>query len=369
MIDPETIAAAGTLRKEPFIEQKDIFVSGLDNVNIYRIPALITTQKGTLLAFCEAREGDDQTPTDLVLKRSLDGGKTWQPMQTVLHGKKSGAEAMMNPCPVIDQSDGTIVLLCNSYPGIEVAGQYDIQYIPGVVRQLVLRSTDDGATWSPPVDITEQVSDPETWSNLCTGPGVGIQTAGGRLIGPWFYHPDEENHSGAIYSDDHGLTWQSGAYVPGSGSECQVVELVDGSLMLNIRSEGFREVSVSPDGGETWSAKRQDRTLIEPTCQASIQQYTTRRDGFDKDRLLFCNPADGSRRVNITVRLSYDEGKTWPVSRLVREEPCAGYSCLTVLADGSIGLLYESGTHSGDTICFARFSLEWLTDGADSLSA
>jgi sialidase-1 len=367
MTDAAFIQSASMVPAEPFLEQKDVFINGLDSVNWYRIPALITTQSGTVLAFCEARDGDDQTPTDLVMKRSYDNGKTWTPMQTVLVGKQPGTHAMMNPCPVVDRSDGTILLLCNAFPVLEVEGQYDQQFIPGAVRQLVLKSTDDGANWSEPVDITEQVSDPKTWSYLHIGPGICIQTSSGRLIGPWIHCRGDENLSGVIYSDDHGLTWQSGGYAPGPGSECQVVELVDGSLMLNIRSESYRDVSLSSDGGESWSDKTQDRTLVDPTCQGSILRHTKRSDGFDKDRLLFCNPADESRRANITVRLSYDEGKTWSISKTLREEPCAGYSCMTVLADGSIGLLYESGTYSSDTICFARFSLEWLTDGEDSL--
>jgi sialidase-1 len=351
-----------------FLEQKDLFISGLDDVNVYRIPALITTQKGTLLAFCEAREGNDQSPTDLVMKRSFDNGRTWTPMQVVDHGKKPGAVAMMNPTPVIDQSDGTIIMLYNSFPGLEVAEQYTTQYIPGVVRQLVTKSTDDGATWSEPEDVTEQVSDP-TWSCLCVGPGVGIQTSSGRLVIPWFHSRKADvTIAGAIYSDDHGKTWQCGDTVEEPGSECQVVELVDGSLMLNIRAEDYREISLSSDGGETWSEKSQDKTLIEPTCQASILRYSRQDDGFSKNRILFCNPAHESKRENMSVRLSYDEGKTWPIAKQIRAEWSAGYSCLTVLADGTIGLLYESGTHTTDTICFSRFSLEWLTDGEDTLS-
>jgi sialidase-1 len=351
-----------------FLEQKDLFIGGHDSVNTYRIPALITTQKGTLLAFCEAREGNDQTPTDLVMKRSSNCGETWSPMQVVAHGKQPGAVAMMNPTPVLDQTDGTIILLYNSFPGLEVEGEYTTQFIPGVVRQLVTKSTDDGTTWTTPEDVTEQVSEP-TWSCLCVGPGVGIQTASGRLVVPWFHsrHADV-TIAGAIYSDDHGTTWRCGETVEEPGSECQVVELVDGSLMLNIRAESYREVAISTDGGETWLEKYQDRALIEPICQASILRYSKKEDGFAKDRILFCNPAHDSKRENMTVRMSYDEAKTWPVAKQIRAEWCAGYTCLTLLKDGTIGLLYESATYGRDTICFARFSLDWLTDGEDVLS-
>jgi len=353
---------AGLVQAKPFFQQKDIFISGFDNVNTYRIPAVIVTQKGTILAFCEARKQSsrDQSPTDLVLKRSFDNGVTWQPRQIVVHGK--GDEAIMNPCPVIDGSDGTIFLLCNYFPDDKS------QFKAGAVRQLVLKSTDDGEKWSQPVDITEQVSDPKTWSSLCSGPGVGIQTTSGRLVIPCFHHEQGSIFrfiSNVIYSDDHGLTWKNGKNVSGSGSECQVVELVDGSLMLNIRSKLYREVSLSTDGGLTWSDKRQARTLIEPTCQGSILRYTKRSDGFAKNRILFSNPAHQKRRVNMTVRFSCDEGKTWSVSKLIYPEQSA-YSCLTVLSDGTIGLLYEADSYR--KITFARFSLEWLTDGKDKLN-
>ena len=356
---------AGVVQAEPFFQQKDIFIGGLDNVNTYRIPAVIVTQKGTILAFCEARKqsSSDQSPTDLVLKRSFDNGVTWQPTRVVVPGK--GDEAIMNPCPVIDGSDGTIFLLCNYFPDNKS------QFKAGAVRQLVLKSTDDGEKWSEPFDITEQVSDPKTWSSLCSGPGVGIQTTSARLVIPCFHHEEGSNLryvSNVIYSDNHGLTFKSGKNVPGSGSECQVVELVDGALMLNIRSRSYREVSLSTDGGLIWSDKTQDCTLIEPTCQGSILRYTKQSDGFTKNRILFSNPAHKKLRVNMTVRLSYDEGKTWPVSKLICAEQSA-YSCLTVLSDGTIGLLYEAGKYRySEKITFARFSLEWLSDGKDKLN-
>ena len=217
-------------RKAP--TKTDIFISGQDNYNIYRIPGLIVTRKGTVLAFSEGREGGDQTPTDMVLKRSFDNGATWGSLQVAVAHK--GIDAIMNPCPVIDQSDGTIFLLCNLFPD-----EMKSEHVPGAVRQLVVKSTDDGATWSEPVDITDQVTDPETWAAIYSGPGVAIQTTDGRLVIPSSHHEGGDNSNyinNVFFSNDHGLTWSMGQNVAGFADEAQVVELVDGSLMLNVRS-------------------------------------------------------------------------------------------------------------------------------------
>jgi sialidase-1 len=354
---------------QPVAQQADVFVAGQDHVNVYRIPAVIVSGKGTVLAFAEAREGGDQSPTDLVLKRSFDKGATWQSMQTVV-GRR-GAQAIMNPCPVVDQADGTIFLLCNLFPDAHC------QYKPGAVRLMLLRSTDDGATWSTPHDITEQCSDTRTWASLCCGPGVGIQTISGRLVIPCWHHEgggESDFIDAIVYSDDHGRTWARGGNVPGFGDEPQVVELVDGTLLLAIRSDREREalhhrhkIATSRDGGKTWSVRGRHDTLVTPSCQASILRYTTAATDLGGNRLLFSNPAHANKRVNMTVRVSHDEGATWPLSRTVYAGSSA-YSCLTVLSDGTIGLLYEHGKKDPyERISFARFGLEWLCDGKDRL--
>ncbi len=360
---------AGSDGTEPFLTQSDVFIRGQDHVNIYRIPGVIVSHRGTVLAFCEAREGGDQSPTDLVLKRSFDGGASWQPMQMVVDGR--GTEAIMNPCPVIDECDGTVLLLCNLFPDAKS------QYKPGAVKQLIVRSTDDGATWSKPVDVSAQIGDPKTWASLCSGPGVAIQTTTGRLVVPlWHYEGGGRKAyvDGVIYSDDRGATWQHGQNVAGHGSEPQVVERTDGSLLLNIRASKEcrrhhrRKICISNDGGRTWGTPYLDDALITPCCQASLLRYTRRSDGYRRDRILFSNPASAKARVNLTVRLSYDEGKTWPVDKTVCAGPSA-YSCLTVLPDGTIGVLYETGAKSCyEKICFARFNLAWLSDGKDRLA-
>ena len=358
--------------EELFMPQ-DLFISGLDGVNIYRIPALIVSLQGTILAFCEAREGDDASPTDLVLKRSLyDGGRStpqmlngyerifgygvnWDPIQVVLPGKGT---AITNPCPVVDRSNGAILICCWNSLGGSLAAHLKT---PWNGRVLVLKSTDDGVTWSSALDITPSVG------AFIAGPGVGIQMQSGRFVIPGYKNDTRigRNSSRVIYSDDHGNTWRAGAMVAKNANESQVVELVDGTLMLNMRRGRHRYVALSRDGGETWYKEFEEEALPDPGCQASILRYSTKATGGE-NRLLFSNLPNSGRlakpsRVNLTVKLSNDEGQSWPVSRRVNNGPAA-YSCLTVLADGTIGLLYETGSvHPYERITFVRFNLEWLS--------
>ena len=202
-------------------------------------------------------------------------------------------------------------------------------------------------------------------------PGSGIQTRAGRLIFPAYSRQPDQDYSHLLSSNDHGKTWQISSSAAAMVNECQVAELKDGSLMLNMRSyrkKGCRAVATTSDGGKTWGPIVDDTQLPEPTCQASFIRYTDVRDGFTRDRLLFVNPANTSQRVNLTVRLSYDEGKTWPISKVIAPGPSA-YSCLTVLKDGTIGLIYENGrTSPYERLTFARFDLQWLTDGRDRIT-
>lgn len=338
------------------VARTDVFISGRDGYHTYRIPAVIVTRAGTVLAFCEGRKTGrgDHGDLDLLVKRSEDKGKSWS-RQEIVHEEGGDAKITIgNPCPVVDGSTGTIWLpFCRDNDDV-----------------FLTHSTDDGRTWSQPLDITREVKHPN-WGWYATGPGVGIQlTRGphaGRLVIPCDHRVGKEardqwntrGHSHVIYSDDHGKTWRRGEPTAPSMNECQVVELADGRLMLNMRSyrgKKCRAVATSADGGATWSEPVDHAALIEPVCQASFLRY-------DEKRLLFSNPASETTRHRLTVRLSEDEGKTWPVSRLLHAGPSA-YSCLTVLPDGSIGCLYEAGEKDPyERLIFARFGLQWLTQG------
>lgn len=366
--------AAGGLAQIPLFDETDVFVGGQDDINTYRIPSLICTKKGTILAFCEGRRDNNQdgSPTHLVLKRSLNTGPmipplhsateprsrqrniTWQAMQILIRSKNG--EAYMNPVPVIDNLDGTVFLLLNHYTQYGAAENEG----KGATQVWFMKSMDEGETWTEPIDITHSVG------NIALGPGIGINLKSGSLVAPVY--------DGVIFSNDHGKTWQAGNKTTGPVNESQVVELTDGSLMLNTRGYPYRTVSLSNDKGKSWGEPKPDSSLSDSKlwggCQASLIRYTSQDQGHDKNRLLFSNPADTLYRFDMTVRMSYDEGKTWPVAKLIKKGTGA-YSCLTVLPDGTVGIIYETGSFNKDIneyyarLSFARFNLEWLTEGED----
>jgi len=353
-------AGAVIARAEDKIEQVDVFTSGSEGYHTYRIPGIVRTAKGTLLAFCEGRKTgqSDHGDLDLVLRRSSDGGGTWGPMQLVYEEGGTAKITIGNPCPVVDRDTGTIWLpFCRDND-----------------RVLITRSSDDGQTWAKPVEITQDVKKAE-WQWFATGPGHGIQLAGGRLLIPCdcavrgIKEHKKAGHSHVFYSDDHGKTWQRGGVTEAGMDECEVVQLADGSLLLSMRNylgPKQRALATSTDDGLSWSKPHHHAELYCPVCQSSIQRYTL-RPAAAKNRILYSGPG-GPGRKRMTVRLSYNEGKSWPVAKVIHDGPAA-YSDLVVLPNGSIGCLYERGDeHAYETISFARFTLRWLTDGKDHLS-
>lgn len=353
-------------------ERIDLFVSGTEGYHTYRIPALAVSVKGTLLAFCEGRKNSfhDSGQIDLLLKRSTDGGHTWSDTQLVTTelGMTCG-----NPCPVVDHATGTIWLpfcknLAEGPQGMIIEGK-----APRTVW--MTRSDDDGLTWATPWEITADVKKPN-WTWYATGPCHGIQMRSGRLVVPCDYNVgikytwEDPYRSHVIYSDDHGATWKAGEAPPGGDTnECAVAETADGALYLNCRNRKGprgRAIAWSRDGGQTFCPLAWDDTLIEPVCQAAVARYTL-AEKHDRNRMLFSNPAS-TLRNRMTLRLSYDEGLTWPVMRVLHGGPAA-YSDLAVAPDMAICCLYENGenTSAYDYITLARLDLEWLTFGADRL--
>jgi len=351
--------------------QTDLFISGTDGYHTFRIPSVVVTPKGTVLAFCEGRKESTHDSGDiaLLLKRSQDGGATWSNLQIVWDdpGHTCG-----NPCAVVDRESGAICLLTSHNLGTDVESQIIDETSQGSRTIWLSRSTDEGLTWSASSDITATTKK-SNWTWYATGPGAGIQQASGRLIIPCDHIESrtKKYYSHIIYSDDGGLTWELGGSTPSDQvNECEVAELEDGRLLLNMRNydpaQRNRARSYSADGGLTWSALEQDEALIEPICQATLRRFTTTADG-GRSRLLFANPASQQARENMTVRLSYDEGLTWPVTRVLHPGPAA-YSCLAVLQDQTLVCLYERGDENArEKITWAHFDLEWLTEGNDQL--
>lgn len=364
------VLATAPVRANP--EHVDVFISGREGYHTFRIPSVVVTQEGTVLAFAEGRASrSDHAQNDIVLKRSTDGGRTWGPLEIVA---EDGKNSLNNPCAVVVRETGHVLLMYQRYP----FGFHCNKVLPGyegerISRSFLAVSDDGGQTWPKPIDVTRSVKRPEEVTAVPVGPGVGIQLRrgphAGRIVMPFVNQvPYPRRKVCAVFSDDLGRTWQWGEYAPdgskGSGAEVQMVERADGSILANARSSGgnkCRKVAASSDGGQTWSPLIGDPVLVEPQCQGSILRLTDPLDG-DRSRILFANPASQTGRRNGTVRLSYDEGKTWPVAKVLYAGGYA-YSCLTVLPDATIGCLYEKDGYR--KITFARFGLEWLTDGKD----
>ena len=347
------------------IQQTTLWQCGSGGYHTYRIPALIVSTQGTLLAFCEGRKHAqaDNGNIDLLMKRSTDGGATWSEQQVVWGRDNSTCG---NPCPVVDKQTGTLWLLMTWNRADDSEAQIIQQTSLDTRRVFVTSSTNDGLTWAAPSEITPSVKPPH-WTWYATGPGAGIQTErgphAGRLIAPCDHIEavTQRYYSHVIYSDDHGATWQLGGVTPRDQvNECQVVELSDGRLMLNMRNYDpamrTRQVALSVDGGETWQDQHPNETLIEPICQASLRRYAW-------GTLLFSNPASSTARERMTVRASLDDGATWPGQVLLHAGPSA-YSDLAVLPDGSIACLYEAGEQNPyERIMLARFGIEAIGAG------
>lgn len=355
-----SVVGATALRDAGPVEQVPVFVAGEGGYHTYRIPSVIRTPRGALLAFAEGRRAGrgDAGDIDLVLKRSEDGGRTWSAMRVV---GDNGPHTFGNPCPVIDRTTGIIWLLTTHNRGDDAEHAIIDGTSIGSRTVHLLSSADDGRTWSAAADITTQVKRPD-WTWYATGPGIGIQLASGRLVIPANHAVagSKVHRSHLVLSDDHGATWRIGAVsVPGT-NESQVADLGDGSLILNMRNHpakavNHRAVAISRDGGETLETPVFDAALPEPPAQASLLALDGAAAGAPA-RLLFSNPA-GPGRSRMTLRASDDGGRTWPASRLVHDGPAA-YSSIVALDAGVVGILYEHGdTNPYERISFARVPL------------
>jgi hypothetical protein len=349
------------------VEEQELWTSGKDGYHTYRIPSLLVTPKGTVLAFCEGRKtaGGDHGDLDLLVKRSTDGGRTWSAQAIVYEEGDTAKITIGNPCPVVDRSTGTIWLpFCR-----------DNKHV------LLTHSDDEGVTWSEPRDLTREAVGKD-WVWVATGPGVGIQLEQGphegRLVIPCDHRKTlgdktSEWNSHMMYSDDHGKTWRISGPIQAGGNECQIVELKDGTILVNTRMqggfEGMRGLATSTDGGASFTTIRHEKQLPCPKCQGGMIRLAS-TDAKSPGLILVSNPfpipsTDGkpaSSRIRLTLRTSADDGKTWSAGRELYPHKAA-YSSPAQLADGTILCLYEGGEKSAySALRLARFSPDWLTE-------
>lgn len=376
-------------QKTGFFRSQILFEAGTQGYYIYRIASLVSTRKGTLLAFCEGRKGrgGDWDPIDIFMRRSTDSGKTWEPFRLIMHHDDYPSK---NAMPIVDYITGEIHLLFN------------INY----ERCYYTKSGDDGITWSDPFEITEVINSFKEvyhWLVEAPGPGHGIQLKNGRLVVPFWLSEGTSVEFGSgnrghrpsivvsVYSDDHGKTWKAGdVAVPDNEitvnpNETACVQLADGRVMFNARNESInyrRLFTYSEDGAINWSTPVFADPFFEPICFGSMCRYSL-QPFQSKNRILFCNPdsrhnpwegrqpsrsrsARSRHRSNLTIRMSYDEGHTWPISKVIDPDD-SRYSDIAVTPDGLIHVFYEGGSMPNACMSVASFDLQWLTDGRDEL--
>jgi sialidase-1 len=364
----------------------DVFVAGQDGFGSYRIPSIIKTRGDMLLAFAEARkELNDHAENKIVLKRSADRGTSWMKIQIIAD---SGKDSLNNPQVVQVAETGKIILMYQHYPytreeEVENPGEWksheDQEFPPNIheaavqpgyegdkiCRTFMITSEDEGETWTPPLDLTRSVKRPVDVTNYASGPGIGIQLRigkyKGRLVMPFSQGPWSDMKVYAVYSNDQGESWNRGktatCFISGMPNEVQMVELSDGSIMLNARAfkgKSFRMVSFSHDGGVSWTELEYDEGLQDPGCQGSILRLAFPGPGQDSI-LAFSNPAHPEKRINGTLRLSMDEGKTWKLSKTIYKGSFA-YSCLARLAGDECGILFERDKYA--RISFTRLNTD-----------
>lgn len=333
--------------------------AGDDGSAAYRIPGLVTSNRGTLLGVYDIRYNssvDLQEKVDIGVSRSTDKGQTWEPMRIAMtFGETGGLPHAQNgvgdPSILVDEKTNTIWIVAawthgmgngrawnNSMPGMT----------PDETAQLMLvKSEDDGKTWSQPINITSQVKNP-SWYFLLQGPGRGISMQDGTLVFPiQFIDSTRIPNAGIMYSKDRGKTWHLHNLARTNTTEAQVAEIEPGTLMLNMRDNrgGSRAVAITKDLGKTWTEHPSSRkALQEPVCMASLLKVEAKDNITGKPLLLFSNPNTTRGRHHITIKASLDNGLTWSPSQqvLLDEGESWGYSCLTLIDKGTIGILYES---------------------------
>lgn len=353
---------------------KELWGNKNTSYNNYRIPSLIVSKQNTLLAFAEGRESGDTGDINILLKRSTDNGETWGEEIIVWDDADNTCG---NPCPVIDENTGRIILLMTWNLGSDHEADIIRKKSKNTRVPYMTYSDDDGLTWSEPENLMRTCKNPD-WGWYATGPGIGIQLKSdkfsGRLIIPCNNSYSKPQNKGdndfgygchVLLSDDGGDNWRMSEIIMPNVNESQVVELKDGTLMMNMRSyngKSCRATALSYDGGETWSMVKDNPQLVESVCQGSAICYGE----YKGERMyLFSNPAVPFNRTHMTIKTSFDDCKSWPNSKLIFAGPSA-YSCLTKLPNGKVGLFFECGEqHAYEKMMFVSMHpKELFTPGA-----
>jgi sialidase-1 len=327
---------------------------GTENIHTYRIPGIVATDKGTLIAVYDIRyknSADLPGDIDVGMSRSVDGGITWEKTRVIMDmGVPHMENGVGDPAVLFDAATKTIWVAALWSKGNRAIAGSETGLSPDSTGQIVLVSSkDDGLTWSTPYSITAQVKDPR-WHIYFVGPGAGIMMKDGTLVFASQYWDESAKpgipHSSVIYSRDHGKTWKSGKGVLSNTNEAQVIETSPGKLMINMRDNrgGFRSVATTSDLGQSWRLHRHSyRTFRDPICMASFSKMEVEIKGQRKPVVFFSNVDDADSRVNMTVKASMDLGETWLAQHqlLVDSRRSYGYSCLVGIDSRTIGILYE----------------------------
>ncbi len=359
--------------------------AGEDNCHTYRIPGFTTTDKGTLIAVFDNRyenSKDLQGHIDIGMSRSTDGGRSWEPMKVVMDMKRHGGlpeslNGVTDPSVLFDSKNKTIWVAALWMSGGSKDQMAWWASKPGMLptetgQFMLVKSNDDGLTWSNPINITQQIKNPE-WQLLLQGPGRGICMEDGTLVFAAQYKQDIGKkaidggqytcHSTIVYSRDGGINWQIGTGAKENTTESQVAQLSDGTLMLNMRDDlnridktekNGRAVATSADMGKTWTIHPSSNSALqEPNCMASLLSVDYQTEGQTQKILLFSNPNDKYNRINMTIKASTDNGHSWPAALQINQDAGFGYSCMTPIDSQTVGIVYE-GSHD---IIFQRIKI------------
>jgi hypothetical protein len=327
----------------------------------YRIPAIVTAADGSLVTAADKRiNGSADLPAniDIIVRRSTDNGQTWAAPVVIAD---LGAAGASDPALVVDKTTGKIICLFATNNGVFAstpANPIRIQYCS---------SMDNGITWSALTDITSQIYGPTGWYAAWVASGRAHQLRNGRIVAAVGVRQTAGTQldNFMIYSDDGGITWSpSTGIAEANGDEAKIVELNNGQIMMSIRNPGTRRMNISANQGASWGTAYNQTDITDPNCDGDFIRYTSTLDGYDKNRLVHTIPFAGTRR-NVSVLVSYDEGTSWTVNKTIYPGASA-YSSITILPDGTMGMFYENGEYETYQLYFARFSLNWLSNGADT---